>query len=346
LFLTIAIVSLRRRDKLKLGVAVVGGLVTIGVLLWMYVTLHADRAPRTDYWGNKYDIFFVGEGLTARLWWLGEKTYELFSFPGHLKVFWFEASYPNPYLAALQVGMCLGGLVAIAVCRKWLYALLWVSPWLVTIALNFIGKWPYGVFRTNLFLLAYSLPLGLIGLHALQQWLAGRFHRPLAGRLRGSHIVPTFCVLLALLCLPFRISYFSIKPVETLAATQSTRRAMEIIADVERHGRSPFGERTGRDLLLMDSHAYANYRFYRDVHAETKNDLGPFLEQKLRPKKGGYGPGPLLKHMEIQSRWGFWLIVSKPSLVEPAREQALRLCRVAHMYTLPEDNLVLRCLSK
>jgi hypothetical protein len=346
LFLALAIVSLRRGDRAKLAATAVGFLVTAAVLVWMYIDIHADRSANVEFWGEKYDIFSVGDGLFARLTWYIEHTYELFGFPGHLKILWFNSAYPNPILAALMAALCIVGLVVIVARREWLWALLLVSPWLVTIGLNAFGKWPYGVFRANLFLLAYSLPLALIGLHAAGGWLAGRFEGPIVGRLRGVHIVPLFCVLAAVLCLPVRPSYFSTKPPETHAATQSTRRAMEIIAEIERSGRSPFRDRPGRDLLLLDSHAHANYTFYHAVHAETRRRLGPFLDQRLRAKKGGYSEEALETLIERESRWGFWLVVSKPSLVEPAIDAAQRFCRVDHLTELPGDNAVLRCLSK
>jgi hypothetical protein len=346
LFVAVALVSLRRREKARLAVIALGCLATAGVLLWLYVTIHAERKAGAAYRGNKYDVFFVGEGLIAHLRWLIEKTYELLSFPGHLKIFWFDAGYPNPYLAALQAVMAVGGLVAIAARRRWLWALLWVSPWFVTVGLNLIGKWPYGVFRTNLFMFAYSLPLALAGLDALGRWLGRRFERPFGRRLRGVHLVPAFCLLYALVCLPFSASYFSHKPTGTLAATQSTRRAMEIIAAVEREAPSPFRQREGRDLLLLDSHAYGNFRFYRSFHPETKDALGPFLTESFRPMKGGYKAPALLKRIERESRWGFWLVVAKPSLAGPAWEEALRHCHVDNVAELPQGNLVLRCLSK
>lgn len=338
LFAAAAIVSRRDRARRKLAFTVSGAAVTAAVLVWMYVSIHSNRSADVEFWGERYDVFFVGDGVFEHLWWYVKKTGELLAASGHLAILWFPSIVPNPVLAALHIAMCLVGLVAVAAERRWLWALLWVSPWLVTIGLNAAGKWPYGEFRANLFFLAYSLPLALAGLQAGGRWLARRFAR-------GALAVPVFCLIYAVVCSPVRLSYFAIKPPEVHTVTQSTRRAMEIIAEVERQSRSPFRERPGRDVLLLDSHAYANYSFYANIHAETRA-LGRFLDERFRPKKGGYSEKALLENIARESKWGFWLVVSKPSLSRGALQRALWVCHVDHVHKLPEDNLVLRCLSK
>jgi hypothetical protein len=106
------------------------------------------------------------------------------------------------------------------------------------------------MFRTNLFLMAFSLPPALVALDELQKWLS---ERELLGR-TGRLIVPAFCALFFLTFVPLDLDYFSTKAVR-MSRTCYVRHAMEMIYQTERNEPAPESEAPDNKRPLLRPHA-------------------------------------------------------------------------------------------
>lgn len=150
----------RRPVRVKLGI-VFSGLLAATILLFallrVFTAYSANFAP--EYWGNRYDVFFVGTSAWQRLSWLLSKQIQLLQWP-----FQFPIRSGEVLIAWIGLIFFLIGLGTL-VRRRALPALfLLLSPLAGMVFLNLLGKWPLGPFRTNLFTFAYLLPVASLPL--------------------------------------------------------------------------------------------------------------------------------------------------------------------------------------
>jgi hypothetical protein len=334
LFMVLTLSAVQRRDVPQALGSVGAAVATLGAVLAAYVEVHLKRSPDTTYWGAKYDIFHLGGDFSGLASWLVEKTWDVAAFPARLETFWAAGSVVE-VLATLQVALCVLGVIAIGTTRRWSLAVLWLSPWIVTVGLNLLGRWPYGVFRANLFLLAYALPTALAGLDGLRQWIAGR---SVAARLKTNVIVPTFCGVFVVVFLPFDIGYFAEGKGSGLAGNCHVRRALEVIHEAERDEAPP--ERKRR--LVVDMHAYDVLPYYRDHHhvVTRERHLGFFQERYRRSRRYQ----PYQDTIDRQAERGFWLLACKKAAAESIRAYALKRCpHVGYLEDFRHGGVLLRC---
>lgn len=333
LFVILAADAFRRRRLPQLLATAGSAVVSAGVLLTAYWLQLRGSRPNHVYWGEKYDIFYLGTDVAGLAFWLLEKTYDVASFPARLETFWLAPSAVDAFVA-LQVALCLLGAVAIGAARRWDLAALWLSPWLVTIGLSLLGRWPYGVFRTNLFLLAYSLLLALAGLDGLRRWIAVRQEAP---RPVGRLIVPVLCTSFVLAFLPIDVGSFAEGKRSGLSATCHAHRALQVAYDAERDEAAP----ARRRRFLVDLSARRAYLYYRDYHAVASEKYGAFFRARYRRSKHSQ---PLEETMDRQADRGFWLLACGPLEAAAARRYALDRCpHVDYIEDFPDGDLILRC---
>ena len=331
LFATAAFSAFRRRSIPQLLATLGGAVATLGVFLVAYLVHRGGYEPNTGYWGRKYDIFYLGSDLPGLASWLLEKTHDVASFPARLETFWLDASTVDVF-AALQVALCLLGVIAIGTARRWDRAGLWVFPWMVTVGLNLLGQWPYGVFRTNFFLLAYSLAVALAGLDGLRRWTGAR---QVAPRLVGRLIVPVFCGCFVLAFLPLDVGFFAEGKSSSLAGNCHFHRAMEVVYEAERDEAAPARPRR----FLIDSHDV--YPYYLDFHAMARERYHDFFKERYR-KSRRYQP--LKEAIDRQAERGFWFLACRPVEVAALRQYVLDRCpQVDHLQEFRHGGLLLRC---
>jgi hypothetical protein len=207
----------------------------------------------------------------------------------------------------------------------------------VTIALNLAGWWPYGTFRTNLFLLAYSLPLALVGLDVLHRWLSERLPAPRPG---GRVILPLIAGLCVLAFFPTDLDYFASGKGSGMAGNCHARRAIEAIYEAERDQPPP----PGRRPIVLDRAARGVYAYYRNNHVETRRRYRDFLRERY----WRCCPGRTLEDaIDYAAGSGFWLLACNARSAVPARRYALRRClAVDHLEDFPHGGVMLRCLGR
>jgi hypothetical protein len=184
LFTLLGYPFLRAKAYRALLAAVCAAIAAAAVMAAIYVsalrgTTQDNGGSTEHFWGTKYDVFYLPNAhqphrATTRLRWLARKYCDLAAFPG---------SHGNPsrkgdfavgetphklaevgcYAWLLLHG--LGLLALLAYRRRWL--LLLTGPLLVSMAFNALSLWPFGAFRSNVFLLAYLVLMPMFGLDVL-----------------------------------------------------------------------------------------------------------------------------------------------------------------------------------
>lgn len=149
----------RRRHLPAIGISasvIVGALAAQYVFIWSKLA-----AEESDFWGKKYRVFYTGRGTYFE--WLVERYRGLTSFPGYHMNYW-DASwlsadgwsgFQNVAVVIWLILHVTG--VAVLLFRKRHYeTLLVLLPIGVVWLFNLAGKWPFGLFRANLFLVGYT----------------------------------------------------------------------------------------------------------------------------------------------------------------------------------------------
>ncbi|HEY5373686.1 MAG TPA: hypothetical protein VIK01_08355 [Polyangiaceae bacterium] len=228
------------------------------------------------FWGKKYDVFYLPSArqphrATARLRWLARKYCDLAAFPGShgnpsRKAGFAVGETPNKlaevgsYAWLLLHG--LGLLALLAYRRQWL--LLLTGPLLASIVFNALSLWPFGAFRSNVFLFAYLVLIPMVGLDVL---LAAQVAiARIAGAL-GSGLL-----LVANLSSGFephtRKHFFAGQTEMTSLITRMAAIRAEQPDKLRRHA-TP---------VLLDSHWCAPFRFEQAYNDSARRQFAQFLE--------------------------------------------------------------------
>ncbi len=327
LFTIVALSAWRRRSLSQLLITAGGAVTTLGVLLVAYRVQRQGVVTKPGYWGDKRRLLRRGGPRRPGVLVAGEDVRRRF-VPHRLESFWLGPRVAEA-LGVAVVALCAIGVVAVVAARRWDRAALWVSPWIVTLGLNVLGWWPYGVFRTNLFLLAYSLLVALAGLDGVRQWTATR------ARVRWA--VPVFCGAFVLAFLPLDVGLFAESKSSGMAGSCYARQALEVIYEAERDEAPPPRFRR----FLADDDARFAVRYYRDFHAVAREKYQGFLEGRYRLKKRGQ---PMDEAVRKHAERGFWLLACKPGPVELLRQYVQDHCpEVDHVQGFRDGGLLLRC---
>lgn len=168
-----------RWSQLKLLALGAAGTLAMIACLYFFFWRAVDVGPHaadTAFWGNKYDVFHeasTGEGL---LHWIGRKYLELAAFPAARREYWLSDAvlrasvmgWLSTLYAALWVLLHAAGLMMLVRERRHAELTLFLAPVATLLAFNLLGLWPFAVFRTNLFLLAYVCLIASFGLGAVR----------------------------------------------------------------------------------------------------------------------------------------------------------------------------------
>ncbi len=282
-----------------------------------------DRDGTGQFWGKKYDVFYVPNlqqqgHVSARALWLFVKYRDLAAFPAShgtaLAADDVRAPAWTLELATLGSTVWLALHAVGLVCllgprRQWL--LLLCGPLLVNVAFNAVSLWPFGAFRTNVFLLAYLIPIPMLGLDVL---LSGG-----AALARAAGALGAGAVLIANLSTGFephsRKHFFS---------TQTEMRSLvEHMAPLR--AQLPSALKLRPTLVLLDSNSCTPFIFESRHNDSMQRQFGSFLNKELdvRCVASSSAARELLRHGAGQP---FFLVTSKgrntPAYAHMLRAQA------------------------
>jgi len=284
LFTLLGYTFLREKAYRPLLVTVAAAVGAIAVMVAIYVSAlrgtTADSSGTEQFWGKKYDVFYLPTArqphhATTRLSWLARKYCDLAALPGSHGERPIKA---NP--AAIdtmgklaEVGSYawlllhgLGIFALLAYRRQW--ALLLLGPLLMSIAFNALSLWPFGAFRTNVFLLAYLVLIPMVGLDVL---LAARVAVVRLGGALGSALL-----LVTNLSAGFephvRKHFFS---GQTEIASLVRRMASIRAQQPDELRRQP------TLTLLLDSYSCAPFIFETRYNDSARREFGSFLDNEI-----------------------------------------------------------------
>ena len=330
LFLLIGFDAWRARRLGDLAIAAAGGVVALGVLLAIFFLRVANTDAESDFWGQKYDVFYVGQDVVDGVRWALSKTFDVAGFPGRL-----ATGMPEPLTTWLDAGLpIVAAIVTLAAAallvarRRFTALIIWVLPWVLTGVFNAAGKWPYGVFRTNLFLLVYTTGIIVLGLDELATWRAWSTSTKRAAT--------AALIAFSALVFPWNLDHFRVKEERSMALHTSVRTAIEQIAR-EAPAEGPVD-------LILDGHACGIFRYYTRLHRDTKAVLRPvFSSPRFRVVCGGFAtPAWLTTVVDLRSEVAYVLIAKPP--FEPLTRAALTpVCASIAETGLPGATLIFRC---
>jgi hypothetical protein len=367
-FLVVGVGALRDKRLAHLGATAVACVGTLGILIAMFFARLAAKKPATQYWGDKYDVFYVDDqGVWGQVRWFFEKTAELAAFPAQLQMPW--ASWFVQVVQGTCVALCALGAVALVVRKDVRAIALLLMPWLPMLAFNAAGAWPYGMFRTNTFMLFYTGVLVTLGVDFLVE-LARRLPRAprmAALALAVAGLVVTF---------PFDLGAFKHKGKGTLTSESSVFAALQRVYEVETGQRfdapldadthaawaaradevnagvralplaSVFDDEAAgftQPLLVMDGHACTSMRYYRDFHSDSAERLGDWLPSHFRVLCGSYGWRGWKQTLHDLRGRAFWIISAKTNWPEYTRSKLAKFCKVTVDEVIPPSTHIYRC---
>lgn len=172
-FLVIGLTALKRHRPHLVVAAVVAVLIVLGLAIQYYIMWRNLPEDHADFWGNKYNVFHPPGDPQGYLGWSIDRLEDLVAMPGVRRALWV-ADWLSPRARArlrqadqvVWVCMYLAGLVTLAYQKRWREALLIVLPFGLLWAFNRVGFWPLGLFRTNVFTVAYSGAVAAMALDA------------------------------------------------------------------------------------------------------------------------------------------------------------------------------------
>jgi hypothetical protein len=180
-YLVTGALAWRRASRAHLRLLALGAASTLAMIGFLYFFFWravdvGQGGSDTTFWGSKYDVFHqagTGEGL---LHWVSRKYLELAAFPAARREVWqSDAVLGASVMGWLSLGYAgvwvllhAAGLVLLVRDRRYSALTLLFAPIVTLLAFNLLGLWPFAVFRTNLFLLAYACLIAAFGIGAVR----------------------------------------------------------------------------------------------------------------------------------------------------------------------------------
>lgn len=234
-----------RRHAVIVLLIVIPALFVVNLLLFDLL----DAGTSRFFWGNKYGVFPIDVGFLGGLGWYVRKTWALMAFPGAID------AIPAYVLFSFGVAY-IGGVAALLNDRRFRELALLATPFFVAAMANLLGYWPYGSFRTNLFL----LPGGLLLIGVAVDWLAAQRLWRFVG----------YAMLIGVL-----VAISSIDPAtyrtKSMAHWAPAPQLTEVLDDIDRR----LGETAvaREDIIVADWHSWRPISFYLRYYPDLRRHV-------------------------------------------------------------------------
>jgi hypothetical protein len=257
------------RDRRKLVPIVVAAGIILAVLgaqyLFIWSQLPKDEAA---YWGDKYGVFYSeGAGVSYADWFTGRYG-DLAAFPGYQRKYW-EGSLVGEVQQDLMnvaesvwITLHLVGIVVMFLRTRFREVALLFVPLVVLVLFNQLGFWPFGVFRTNLFLVANTAGIAAMA-----------FDGPTEQERRFEAIAPA-AVLLVIPLLFFEDGWPPTKRALTMISEYPS-----VLAFLAERAPKPPAE---RQTLVLARRNCEQWRYFLRYHPKTRH-LRARLEAGFEP---------------------------------------------------------------
>jgi Dolichyl-phosphate-mannose-protein mannosyltransferase len=329
----------RSLDKKKLvALTLASGLAcaATGAVVYKLALSNVTQEEKTEsYWGGKYRVFYQRNDEQSRLDWTVETVSDMAAFVGIRRVLWHQHGHMKARVASelgsadrlFWIVMVGAGLLGLLKARR---DLLWVllGPLLVTVLGNYVGKWPLGAFRTNLFIIVYVLPLALLGF----QFLATTERRAqvLAGLVLSLSLIPGFAY------------GFDLQGHKRIFTRDHYQR--QIIAKLKAYReRQLASEPNQKPLpLLLEPHTYSPHSYYLRDHPTFKPKYEKFFEANFKTEK--VNPGALvsgLKKRLRREKRGMWIVSSSRRDLDRVEAAAERYATIVIRERIADEHVLM-----
>lgn len=332
LFLSLLVLAWQKRNKLHLGLTFAGGAASAACLGAIFLLRLKDTGEQRDsaHFGTKYDVFYMGDGgVLEHARWLLDNSIEVATFPARSGAL-LERAPAQAVFEWVHVAACIAGCAYLVHRRKFFALAAWVGTWLTAIVLAATHVFPYGVFRTNLYLLAYALLFVSCG---VQYAWEGARERQVASKVALG---------LALAYVALVFPYDLAKAAEKTAggATASVRKSLQTIKSYEEAGAPWVGK---GPLLILDGLSCGPFKYYTRDHVDARAELDRFFPKRMKAACTGRGMARMRGKVKRSLKRGFWLIVSKKPYIEPMKEFVRERCAPDVLLDLPGPTLLAHC---
>jgi hypothetical protein len=307
-----------RRDRKKLVPIVVAAGVILAVLGAQYLFIWS-QLPKDEsaYWGHKYGVFYSEQAGSFAAWFAGSYG-ELAAFPGYERMFWkssaiWDARHDLRNVAhGVWIALHFIGIVVMFWRKRFREATLLFMPIVVLVLFNLLGLWPFGVFRTNVFLVANTAGIAAMAFDGLAER-----ERPFGA------IVPS----LILLVIPFVFFEDGLPPTKrALTRISEYPAVLEFLAE-----QAPDPPAQRQNLLLLGQANCSQWRYFLRYHPKMSR-LRSRLEQGFDHQciENSGQLLPTLNRLTTSETRPTWLVTGlkflpsrkQPELVRIEREKA------------------------
>jgi hypothetical protein len=253
----------RQRVPWVIGTAVLILLVLFAQYWFIWRNIEPGEA--STFWGHKYDVFYIKNKRHSHLAWWFEHYLRIAASPGLRSRYWNAAfATPEQLRSWAQIDNVVWqiiqavGIVVVLAFRRYREAILLLVPFVATTLLNTTGHWPFGLFRTNLFLLGYAMAVAAMAF----DWAGARAKGWVA-------LVPTTVLVLLPLCALDR-SWNARK--RALTYDTDLPLMLKKLTELE-----PVPEGDGKTTLALSRRTCATYEYYATLNPRTSRKYGKTL---------------------------------------------------------------------
>jgi hypothetical protein len=327
--------SLRRNLLLT---ALLSGLLCAGLAGGIYklaLSNVTSERKTENYWGKKYDVFYRPSEEESRVDWTAKKYGDMAAMIGLRRELWHDpGKLPATFAAELGsvdrwlwIALSLAGLVALWKRRR-PELLLFVLPVLMLVLVNAVGKWPFGAFRTNVFMSVYLFPVPLLGLELLAADSTRRQRVLLAAVLLTS-VVPGFL---------FGFDWRGHKLMWTRDHYQ--RQVIERLYELRQ---AELRDRPDAPpaRLVLDLHTYESHDYYLQLHPTFRAKYGDYFAKNFVVDQVGSNSLVAKVQQRMRGSSPVCAVASKGS----AMEDLLALAKKKHALTeerVRDQHLIVR----
>jgi hypothetical protein len=327
-----------QRKKLVAATLLSGALcASLGALMFHLTLSKVTREDRTEsYWGKKYDVFFEKTEKLSRPAWTLQKFNDMAAFVSLRREYWVDSGKISEERASklaswdrlFWVGLSFAGWAALARRRRDLL-FVFLAPLLVMLLANFVGKWPLGAFRTNIWVMAYTLPLPFLG---MQLVAFNRYIGAVLGVLvLGLTLIPGFL---------FGFDWHGHKRTFTRDFYER-----EVIAKLYEYRKQQLAKDPDvpRARLLLDPHTWYSHTYYLEDHPEFRAKYAKFFEDNFATSK--VSNSTLIRKLGTQldktKGRGLWLVSSAKRDFDHLHRGARRQAKIVIKEQVADEHMIM-----
>lgn len=251
----------RKAERVRLRFSILAFANVAMLLAW--ILAEAVQHQIVDYWGRRYGVFCPPDYPGGRLFWYFRKTWEMAAYDLMPRSFLGVPEKVTYYAAGF---LCFAGLICLLRRKRYRLAALLMVPWSCTLIANALGHWPYGGFRTNLFIGAYTIVLAGFAIDTLARASYGRY------------LASAFVGVWAIVAWPYQPGYYYGKthsPTQTFNGLVYYSRTPEILREMDRQLHHE-ERKPEKPMVVTDWWGSEPLRYYLH-HSRRMGDLSPEL---------------------------------------------------------------------